>query len=73
MQQVTKKHGKKIAALWHSEERRGDGTFDPLSEDLEGGNPFAGTVWAGEVLRRHYCPGLRERMRILEETLIIPG
>jgi nucleolar complex protein 3 len=66
MQQVTKKHGKKVAALWHSEERRGDGTFDPLSGDVEGSNPFAGTVWAGEVLRLHYCPGVREGVRGVE-------
>ncbi|KAH6669014.1 putative nucleolar complex-associated protein 3 [Halenospora varia] len=33
---VTKTHEKKIAALWNTEERRGDGTFDPLSEEVEG-------------------------------------
>lgn len=69
-QQVTKKHGKKVAALWHSEERRGDGTFDPLNGDVEAGNPFAGTVWAGEVLRRHYCPGVRESVRAIEGNVV---
>ena len=29
---VTKTHEKKIAALWNTEERRGDGTFDALAE-----------------------------------------
>lgn len=60
MQKVTKTHKKKLAALWHSEERRGDGKFDPLTADVEGSNPFAGTVWQGEVLRRHFCPTVRE-------------
>jgi nucleolar complex protein 3 len=73
MQQVTKKHGKKIAALWHSEERRGDGTFDPLNGDVEGCNPFAGTVWAGEVLRFHYCPGVREGLKGVEANVVAAG
>jgi nucleolar complex protein 3 len=73
MQQVTKKHAKRIAALWHSEERRGDGTFDPLSEDVEGSNPFAGTVWAGEVLRLHYCPGVRDSVKGIEGNVVGVG
>lgn len=70
MQQVTKKHGKKVAALWHSEERRGDGTFDPLGADVEGSNPFARTVWAGELLRLHYCPGVRESVKAVEGNVV---
>ena len=31
------------------------GTGDP-----EGSNPFASTVWEGELLRLHFCPGVRE-------------
>ncbi|ETS76316.1 hypothetical protein PFICI_11703 [Pestalotiopsis fici W106-1] len=61
-------HGKKIAGLWNTEERKGDGTFNPLSQSVEGANPFASTIWEGEILRRHYCPKVREGVRIVEKT-----
>lgn len=69
LQNVTKTHGRKIAALWNTEERRGDGVFDPLRGDLEGSNPFASTVWEGELLRLHYCPGVREAVKGIEKTV----
>ncbi|KAB5570452.1 nucleolar complex-associated protein [Coniochaeta sp. 2T2.1] len=62
-------HGKKISALWNTEERKGDGTFNPISDSVEGSNPFATTVWEGELLRRHYCPKVREGMKVLEKSL----
>ncbi|OTA94562.1 hypothetical protein M434DRAFT_394626 [Hypoxylon sp. CO27-5] len=62
-------HGRKIAALWNTEERKGDGMFNPLSESVEGSNPFAATVWEGEILRRHYCPKVREGVKIVEKIL----
>lgn len=58
---VTKTHGRKLGALWDTEERRGDGVFDAAGTgDPEGSNPFASTVWEGELLRLHFCPGVRE-------------
>ena len=57
---VAKIHGRKIAALWNTEERKGDGVFDALRADLEGSNPFASTIWEGELLKLHYAPGVRE-------------
>ncbi|KAI1340564.1 nucleolar complex-associated protein 3 [Xylariaceae sp. FL0016] len=62
-------HGRKIASLWNTEERRGDGTFNPLSESVEGSHPAAATVWEGELLRRHYCPKVRQGVGILEKSL----
>ncbi|XXH05065.1 hypothetical protein Hte_011489 [Hypoxylon texense] len=62
-------HGRKIAALWDTEERKGDGAFNPLGASCEGANPFAATVWEGELLRRHYCPQVREGVRIVEKAL----
>lgn len=62
-------HGRKISALWNSEERKGDGSFNPLSDSVEGSNPFATTVWEGELLRRHYCPKVREGVKLLEKSL----
>ncbi|KAJ9130883.1 Nucleolar complex-associated protein 3 [Coniochaeta hoffmannii] len=66
---VTHVHGKKISALWNTEERKGDGTFNPLSDSVEGSNPFASTVWEGELLKRHYCPKVREGVKVLEKSL----
>ncbi|EON97803.1 putative nucleolar complex-associated protein 3 protein [Phaeoacremonium minimum UCRPA7] len=66
---VTHTHGKKIGALWNTEERKGDGTYNPLSDSVEGSNPFATTVWEGEILRRHYCPKVREGVKILEKSI----
>jgi nucleolar complex protein 3 len=61
-------HGRKIAALWRTEERRGDGVFDPLAANVEASNPFAATIWEGELLRRHYCPRVREGVRLVERV-----
>ncbi|KAI0165879.1 nucleolar complex-associated protein 3 [Xylariaceae sp. FL1272] len=62
-------HGRKIAALWNTEERKGDGVFNPLSENEQGSNPFAASIWEGELLRRHYCPKVREGVRLLEKCI----
>ncbi|KAF2180822.1 nucleolar complex-associated protein 3 [Zopfia rhizophila CBS 207.26] len=67
---VTKTHGRKISALWNTEERRGDGVFDALKAEIEGSNPFAGTVWEGEILRRHFCPAVREAVAGIEKNIM---
>ena len=67
---VTKTHGRKIAGMWDTEERKGDGVFDPLRGDLEGSNPYASTMWEGELLRLHYCPGVREGARGIEKSIL---
>ncbi|MCJ1268796.1 hypothetical protein MMC22_008684 [Lobaria immixta] len=64
---VIRTHGRKIAALWNTEETKGDGVFDPSGADPDGSNPFAATVWEGELLRLHYCPGVREGVAALEK------
>ncbi|CAK7567228.1 MAG: hypothetical protein SEPTF4163_005190 [Sporothrix epigloea] len=68
---VAHTHSKKISALWNTEERKGDGTFNPLSETAEASNPFAATVWEGELLRKHYCPKVREGIKALEKNVTI--
>ncbi|KAK2745381.1 hypothetical protein FQN57_003724 [Myotisia sp. PD_48] len=67
---VAKLHGRKIAALWNTEERKGDGVFDPYALDIERTNVFAGTVWEGELLRIHYCPQVREAAKDIEKAII---
>ncbi|CAF9913854.1 MAG: hypothetical protein HETSPECPRED_001678 [Heterodermia speciosa] len=63
LQQVLKVHGRKVASLWNTDERRGDGVFDALKGELEGCNPFASTVWEGELLKLHYCNGVRDGIK----------
>ncbi|KAL8728006.1 MAG: hypothetical protein Q9166_005677 [cf. Caloplaca sp. 2 TL-2023] len=69
LHQVMKVHGRKVAALWNTEERKGDGVFDALRGDVEGSNPFASTVWEGELLRCHYVPAVREGMKGIERLV----
>ena len=56
LQQISKVHGSRIAALWNTEERKGDGVFDALSQEIGGSNPFAATAWEGELLSLHFDP-----------------
>jgi nucleolar complex protein 3 len=70
LNRVTKTHGKKVAPLWNTEERRGDGVFDALRPEIEGSNPFAGTVWEGEILRRHFAPSVREAVSGVERNVL---
>lgn len=67
---VTKTHEKKIASLWNTEERRGDGTFDGLSSEVEGSNPFAATIWEGEILKKHFCPAVRDGVKTMEKNVL---
>ena len=66
---VTKIHARKIAALWNTEERKGDGVFDAMRGDLEGSNPFASTIWDGELLKLHYAPAVREGIKNIERII----
>ncbi|KAL5114570.1 hypothetical protein ACEQ8H_007539 [Pleosporales sp. CAS-2024a] len=60
LNRITRSHGKKVATLWNTEERRGDGIFDATRGEVEGSNAFAGTVWEGELLKCHFSPRVRE-------------
>lgn len=67
---VTKTHEKKIASLWNTEERRGDGMFDALGGEVEGSNPFAATIWEGELLRKHFSPAVRDGVKVMEKNVL---
>ncbi|OAK97065.1 nucleolar complex protein-like protein 3 [Phaeosphaeriaceae sp. SRC1lsM3a] len=69
LNRITKAHGKKVAPLWNTEERRGDGVFDALKGEVEGSNAFAGTVWEGELLKRHFAPSVREAVQGMERNV----
>lgn len=70
LDKITKVQEKKIASLWNTEERRGDGVFDGLSGEVEGSNPFAATVWEGEILRKHFSPAVREGVKVMEKNVL---
>jgi nucleolar complex protein 3 len=69
LNRITRSHGKKVAPLWNTEERRGDGVFDALKAEIEGSNAFAGTVWEGEILRKHYAPSVREALQGIDRNI----
>jgi nucleolar complex protein 3 len=66
---VAKQHGRRIAPLWNTDERKGDGEFNPVATTVEGSNVFAGTVWEGELLRRHYCPAVADAAKEVEAVI----
>ena len=66
---VAHTHGKKVRSLWNTEERKGDGRFNALSDSVEGSNPFATTVWEGELLRKHFSPKVREGAQLLAKGM----
>ncbi|KAL5351241.1 hypothetical protein ACLOAV_003093 [Pseudogymnoascus australis] len=70
LEKVSKTHSTKVRSLWNTEERRGDGVFEALAGEVEGSNPFAATVWEGELLRKHFCPGVREGVKAVEKEVV---
>ncbi|CAD6506473.1 BgTH12-07701 [Blumeria graminis f. sp. triticale] len=70
MEKLTKIQQKKIAPLWNTEDRRGDGVFNALCGEAEASNPFATTIWEGELLRKHFSPGVRDRVKTMEKNIL---
>jgi nucleolar complex protein 3 len=66
---VAHTHSKKVNSMWNTEERKGDGRFNALSDTVEASNPFAATVWEGELLRKHFSPKVREGAKLLEKGM----
>ncbi|KAG0126299.1 nucleolar complex-associated protein-domain-containing protein [Tuber indicum] len=54
------KHGRKLSALFSTEEVVGDGVWDGFVDEPEMSNPFAATGWEAVLLRRHYSPSVAE-------------
>ncbi|KAL2856877.1 nuclear export protein Noc3 [Aspergillus pseudodeflectus] len=70
LNQVSRHHARRISSLWYSEERKGDGVFNPYATDIDTTNVFAGTVWEGELLKLHYCPQVREAVSGIEKMIV---
>ena len=71
MSKFAQKHGRKIEALWYSDERKGDGTFNGQSESIEGTHVLAlgSGVWEMELLRRHFSPQVRKEMADIDKLI----
>ncbi|KAL9107263.1 MAG: hypothetical protein Q9227_007804 [Pyrenula ochraceoflavens] len=65
---VAQKHARKISPLWYTEERKGDGVYDGASETVDGMRVWCegSGVWERELLKKHYCPGVREGWKAVE-------
>ena len=72
MQQVLKVHAPELKGMWDTDERKGDGAFDALNADIEGSNPFASSVWEGELLKLHFSPKVKEATGSMERLLKEP-
>lgn len=44
--------------------------FDALSGGVEGSNPFAATIWEGELLRKHFSPTVRDGVKVMEKNVL---
>ncbi len=71
MSKFAQKHGRKIEALWYSDERKGDGSFHGQSESIEGTNVFAlgSGVWEAELLRHHFSPQVRKEVVDIDKLI----
>ena len=70
LNKVANKHGRKISPLWYTEERKGDGVFRGEAETVESTGVWSGgNVWEGEILRMHYCPGVRQAVGEIEASI----
>lgn len=71
MEKVADKYTRKIEPLWYSDERKGDGVFHGESETIEGTNVLAvgSGVWEQELLRKHYCPKVREQSAAIDKLI----
>jgi len=72
MGRIVDRHGRRLEALWYSDERKGDGVFKAEAETVEGTNVFAvgSGIWEEELLRRHYVPEVSEHVRALDKVII---
>lgn len=72
MNKVIDKHGRRLEPLWHSDERKGDGVFRMDAGTVEATNVFSvgSGIWESELLRQHYCPEVRERIKSIDKSIL---
>lgn len=71
MNKIAERHGRKVEALWYSDERKGDGVYHGESDTVAGTNVLAvgSGVWEEELLRHHYCPQVREHVMAIDKIV----
>ena len=71
LSEVAQKHGRKIEALWYSDERKSDGSFQGHSESIENTNVLAlgSGVWEAELLRHHFSPRVRKEVADIDRLI----
>ncbi|ERF69238.1 hypothetical protein EPUS_08917 [Endocarpon pusillum Z07020] len=71
LSEVAQKHGRKIEALWYSDERKGDGSFQGHSESIENTNVLAlgSGIWETELLRHHFSPRVRKEVADIDKLI----
>ncbi|KAF3915343.1 hypothetical protein AA313_de0205277 [Arthrobotrys entomopaga] len=66
LQNLSKKHSRKVHPLFVSEDRVGDGTYDPFIDTPELSNALAGgAVFEHALLANHYSPKVREQSKMV--------
>ncbi|EPS38360.1 hypothetical protein H072_7970 [Dactylellina haptotyla CBS 200.50] len=66
LQNLSKKHSRKVHPLFVSEDRVGDGTYDPFIDTPELSNALAGSaVYEHALLANHYSPKVREQSKLV--------
>ncbi|KAF3906261.1 hypothetical protein ABW20_dc0102555 [Dactylellina cionopaga] len=66
LQNLSKKHSRKVHPLFVSEDAVGDGTYDPFIDSPELSNALAGNaVFEHALLANHYSPKVREQAKLV--------
>ncbi|EWC47035.1 hypothetical protein DRE_03797 [Drechslerella stenobrocha 248] len=66
LQNLNKKHSRKVRPLYVSDDRVGDGTYDPFIDTPELSNPLTGgAVFEHALLANHYSPKVREQSKLV--------
>lgn len=66
LQNLCKKHNRKVHTLFVSEDRVGDGKYDPKIDTPELSNSLAGSaVYEHVLLAHHYSPKIREQAKLV--------
>ncbi|RVD85684.1 uncharacterized protein DFL_003995 [Arthrobotrys flagrans] len=66
LQNLGKKHSRKVHPLFVSDDRVGDGTYDPFIDTPELSNALAGSaVFEHALLANHYSPKIREQSKLV--------
>ncbi|KAF3938178.1 hypothetical protein ABW19_dt0201684 [Dactylella cylindrospora] len=71
LQNLGKKHSRKVHPLFVSDDRVGDGNYDPFIDTPELSNALAGSaVFEHALLANHYSPKIREQSKLVLKSSV---